>query len=231
MYVFFLFKASNSQSKKSKIRRNKQNSVKQVNEKQQQNHYFNHAIENELNCCQSVNLIAKTIKKECLNEGNNIQNEENKENSELNSQNANNSNITDVTNFAPAFNSSFEGQYTINNDEQCEKNTPSCSYSNSNVENENNVLSPVVIPDLTCDIPNTKIKLEEYTFQNILFKKYFEVIEYNPDDLNINVLCRICTQPKYIKGSKKATSNFVRHLKVCVLILLLNYIYLSRFAF
>lgn len=56
--------------------------------------------------------------------------------------------------------------------------------------------------------------------ENLLFEKYFPIVEGSvPDEKkNVDVVCRECskerTTTKTMRGSKLATSNLIRHLRV-----------------
>lgn len=66
---------------------------------------------------------------------------------------------------------------------------------------------------------------DEAIEDNLLFSKYFPIVEGSvPDEKkNVNVICRECsrekTTTKYMRGSKIATSNLIRHLRVFFLII------------
>lgn len=61
---------------------------------------------------------------------------------------------------------------------------------------------------------------DEAIEDHLLFGKYFPIVEGSvPDEKqNVNVICRECsrdkTTTKYMRGSKIATSNLIRHLRV-----------------
>lgn len=55
--------------------------------------------------------------------------------------------------------------------------------------------------------------------ENILFQKYFRIVPGTEDEKkNVTVVCVTCAEhkpnPVHLRGSKAATSNFVRHLRV-----------------
>lgn len=69
------------------------------------------------------------------------------------------------------------------------------------------------------EIEWSNLGLVDDTGENILFQKYFHIVPGAEDEKqNVTAKCVTCARekpaPVYCKGSKAATSNFVRHLKV-----------------
>lgn len=65
----------------------------------------------------------------------------------------------------------------------------------------------------------SNLGLVDDTGENILFQKYFHIVPGTEDEKqNVTAKCVTCARdkpvPVHCRGSKAATSNFVRHLKV-----------------
>lgn len=76
-------------------------------------------------------------------------------------------------------------------------------------ESETNISSAVESED--CPIENSS--------ENLLFRKYFRVVEKKNDvKRNVTAICIMCGRNNavsaHVRGSLNATSNFVRHLRV-----------------